>query len=291
MREKATNEYYQRHAQGHTRIAKRFVFVVCEGTRTEPKYLKRLCYNRGIDNLRFLEPPSSNPMRIMESLVTALNQKRIDFTLDSIAKAIADNISPNEADRMRIRSCAQKIANKKGVKVTDVIDEHSLPDFLGEFAKKLGKEIEARIAIEDIKNNHVIDTEYDAVYIVSDRDAFSYTRSQCQNVIRLCQQNNVHYALTNPCIEFFYLLHWTDCTQYSRSEIAANKKSGRRTFVHLELSKYDERYGKKNFSCDKYFQRYAVAKRNASLYATSIEELVDDVGSTFFDLVDLLLGG
>lgn len=289
MREKTNNQYFERVGSKKPRVERRFVFVVCEGAKTEPKYLKQLCLKNKRQYVRFLSTPCSNPLKIMESIVDLLDKMCIDYTPISIANAILDALAPDEKDGKRIISCSQSVAHGHNIKDNDTISEDGLPFFFNDLVQKLGKEIREKIAIEAIRENHMIDLEYDQVYLVSDRDCQSFTKSQCQTVINLCREYNVKYILTNPCIEFFFLLHWTDCRQYDKETIKKNKKSGNRTFVHAELSKYDPNYGKTSFNCEKYFEKYFTAKSNINKYSIVLDELVNNIGSNFCDLVDLIL--
>ena len=289
MREKTTHEYYERHNTQQLREEKKFVFVACEGARTEPKYLSHLCSAKKRSYVRFLESPFSNPLQIMELVLETLENKRMDYTPFSIANAILNTTKIDEESGKKILSFSQRIASKYGLKDTDIVSDELMPTFFNTLIGKLGKDISAKITIEKIKQDHMIDTLFDEVYLVSDRDASSYTDEQCKEVIRLCEENNIHYVLTNPCIEFFFLLHWTNCSQYNRSILKANRKIGKRTFVHFELCKYDPNYGKKSFKCDTYYGRYNVAKNNSLNFASSLDKLINDVGSNFFELVDLII--
>lgn len=62
-------------------------------------------------------------------------------------------------------------------------------------------------------------TPYIQVWVVFDRDSFPAERFQ--NAIKLCDENKIHYAITNEAFELWYMLHFNyydsamSRTQYS----------------------------------------------------------------------------
>lgn len=121
--------------------------------------------------------------------------------------------------------------------------------------------------------------EVDEIVLVCDRDKYSFVDAQFDKVITACKDNQIQLYLTNPCIEFWFLLHHTDCKEYSEEELLENKVISNRTFVFRELKKKDSKYDKKNINMDFYVVNLSVVCENASLYEQKIENLKNKVGS------------
>lgn len=84
----------------------------------------------------------------------------------------------------------------------------------------------------------------DEFWMIVDRDAWKLEvfREKCQD------EQNFHLAITNPCFEFWLLLHCFDLAEFDPAELLENRKLGRkRRFLdHFLNTKLEEGYDKRS---------------------------------------------
>ena len=134
--------------------------------------------------------------------------------------------------------------------------------------------------------------EIDTVCIIVDRDAKSFTSSQYDEAVRLCESYAFTFEVSNPCIELWLLFHYSDLAQYRYEEILENRKKGMRTKVELIL-KDDFLGGSYNkariqFARD-FLPHVHRALRNSENYAQTTDELKSNIGSKIGVLIKELL--
>ncbi len=62
-----------------------------------------------------------------------------------------------------------------------------------------------------IENSKITYSEdFDRVCFIIDRDKDSFTKEQYDYVLGKCHEHNFGFYLTNPCFEFWLLLHFDD---------------------------------------------------------------------------------
>ena len=71
--------------------------------------------------------------------------------------------------------------------------------------------------------------------------SFKDTKVEWKSVL---EDNNLNLGITNPCFEFFLLLHFDDISDLDLDKLKENKKTGNKTYVERQLAKYlvKERY-------------------------------------------------
>ena len=145
---------------------------------------------------------------------------------------------------------------------------------------KIGIDIEYRRYLQSFDN----ETDYFAVVI--DRDCGNHDRQQLEECIRFCATKNYGLFLTNPCFEFWLLLHLCDVekefTAEEKEELLKNAViSNRHTKTSFEVSKRANHRKKINF---RKFEKYYYPNINRAIqcamnFATEFPELLDNLGS------------
>ena len=133
----------------------------------------------------------------------------------------------------------------------------------------------------------------DAFGVVLDRDWRSHTADQMNRVIQRCKEKNYLCYITNPCLEFWLLLHVSDVkSEYAKclDQILDNKvddkgnsfvsnllheKTGQRKCIQLKTFE----------SC--YLPNIDLAIERAKSFAPW-DELLEKIGSNLWELFDLL---
>lgn len=187
------------------------------------------------------------------------------------------------------------------------------------FTKKYSKEIidaylknddslssESRTAISEALVRIGIDLEYrrylqnfdnetDFFAVVLDRDCGNHSRALMEECYKFCEEHGYGCFITNPCFEFWLLLHLCDVkTNYTEEQLEQFKEnpkiSNQHTVISREVSDrahHGKRIGTDSF--DKhYFPRITYALLNVNQFKTSYPDVLDDLGSNLPKLFDEL---
>lgn len=139
-------------------------------------------------------------------------------------------------------------------------------------------------------------SEGDYYFAVVDRDKETHSERDLRNCQKICKDHQYHLCLTNPCFEFYLLMHLDDLSSYDKTTLARIKEnrkvSNNHSFVSYRLSQLthhtktiSERAFKEN-----YLGNYLKAKRQLSHLASDFESLLNEIGSnipTIFDTVGI----
>ena len=129
----------------------------------------------------------------------------------------------------------------------------------------------------------------DEFCILIDRDAGSHSSEDMNFILQYCKENNYRCFITNPCFEFWLLLHFSDVYEEYSDQldlIRENKKvSNAHTFVSNELS-VKAHHGKKGIAFkEKYLPHIEEAIIRASKFASDNEALITDIGCNIWILI------
>lgn len=121
--------------------------------------------------------------------------------------------------------------------------------------------------------------------IVIDKDKW-----ELQEVVKHCAEKGYKVFLSNPCFELWLLLHFEDVSSFPESEIEKLKKDSERKHKHVyKLLQKHVKHGKTNLLFEsEYLNRVNDAISNAKKITTDLNKLVNEVGTNWPDLIDLL---
>lgn len=202
----------------------------------------------------------------------------------------------------------------------DIRQGQLIPEELPEsFAEKYSREIidaylknddglssETRTAISEALVRIGIDLEYrrylqtfdketDYFAVVLDRDCGNHSRTLMEECHRLCEENGYGCFVTNPCFEFWLLLHLCDVKEeYPQEQLdafRANPKiSSHHTVVSREVSiraHHGKHIGSTQFE-KYYFPHIPDALAHVGQFKTSYPDLLDYLGSNLPQLFSVL---
>lgn len=110
------------------------------------------------------------------------------------------------------------------------------------------------------KSNYQVN-EDDELWLVIDKD--HWTSKQLREVAQRCSQRPFFLAISNPCIELWFLLHWTDLQPYNapqQAELLANKKINKnRTRLEQEIITVAGQFNKSNLNTADYMPHVTAA--------------------------------
>lgn len=259
---------------------KRVVFLSTEGTKTEVQYfnfIEKYRERLGIDAIVHIEvlrryDTNSDPENVLELL-----EEYIRFRENKMFEKIIDALSIKNYSIEFIRtylenpsSLSQKDCNKfKAV----LKEEHLDLLYLNFLSKYHGKD--------------------DSFGIVIDRDCGNHSVKQMQSVIGKCKEKNYLCYITNPCIEFWQLLHVSDvASEYAESleDILRNELDEKKnSFVsNLLYIKTGQRKAIPAKTFEKfYLPNIDLAVERAKKFAPS-DQLLENLGTNLWELIELL---
>ncbi len=146
---------------------------------------------------------------------------------------------------------------------------------------------DAKLAIENASNF----LDGDKLCIVVDRDKQSFTDSQFDVLLNAERDNEIKFCISNPCFEFWLLLHFSDCSEYDMNLLCNNEKEGNRTFVEKCLmEKLGGSYNKTRLKFqDNYKDKIKFAIENSKKYSLITEELKEKIGTTIGLLIEEMI--
>ena len=257
---------------------KSIVFLSVEGDATEKDYFTRL--NEHIDNavihVEILRHRRGEGYNDPENVIGLLREY---FAIRN------ENILPSEVK--------EALKNDK----TDL--EIYLADPC-KLSRKRRNEVKAGllrlgIDIEYRKYLRQLGTDRDIFGVLIDRDCGCHSREVMEECIKECINLDVGCYISNPCFEFWLLLHLCDVrseyTDEQLEELCANRKvSNCHTVISREIS---ERAGhEKSISSGKFSKVYwpnlNLAVKRSKLFACDSNGLLDNLGSNVSLLIEAM---
>lgn len=125
---------------------------------------------------------------------------------------------------------------------------------------------------------------FDKICLIVDRDKKSFLsvpkNNQYDYVLRTCREKGFGFYLSNPCFEFWLLLHFDEVVQLDREKLLENPLvSAKRRYTEQEIRRLLPGYSKSKYNVSLLMERIEVAVKNESMYCEDIEELEHELGS------------
>ena len=279
-------------------------FLVFEGNRTEEIYfnaINELKDKIGINPLieiisierTYTEEGWSNPKKILEQLLKDLEEiENGKISYKTLVDKIIEIIMEDEKIFSKISkeiSSEKMIENiKNDIESLDNIVENVEEDcefLLNMIIKKLFLTIEEipnilETVLKNIENKQITYSEdIDKMCLIVDRDRKSFKEEQYNYVKEECKKKNFKLYVTNPCFEFWLLLHFDEVHLINKEELLENKRASSKVrFVESELKKYFP-YNKNKYNAELLIEKIDLAIENEKKFCENIEELKDKLGS------------
>lgn len=137
------------------------------------------------------------------------------------------------------------------------------------------------------------DKNKDKVCLIVDRDYKSLNKKQYYQLIRKCRQNNYKLFISNPCFEFWLLLHFDEIFDIDKDLLAENMKMSDEVnpphFSETELVKLLPEYEKNNICFDQLKNRIDIALKNEECFCEDLIDLEFNIGSNVGLLIKELI--
>ena len=274
---------FERTDDSHKVDPKRVVFLSVEGDETERTYFRHL--NAHLDNsiikievLRHRRGDGySDPQYVIELLEEYISLRDGDVIPDDIQKALSDKYSKPVLTQY-LSGDVSLPKNKKDEIQSDLMlagIDYDYRRYLRELQDKPGNS--------------------DIFAVILDRDAGNHSKELLEACETSCKEKGYLYCLSNPCFEFWLLLHLCDPQdEYSPEQLKdflENKKvSKRHTALSAVISSKTNQYktiGLRAFE-EHYFPNISKAMTRSKSYATTFPDLYDNLGSNIPDLLRML---
>lgn len=284
------------------RQIKRKYFLVFEGTKTEVQYFNGIIDNRdelGVDLLIELTPLLrsyneenwSNPKKILLMLIDYLeNSIKQDLTVDLFLDRVADwmseegIISANSIyNRENFKVSGIKHFTENGYLPDDIIKLNTACEIIVSFISCDINIADAMASIHEYVNSHRIlyDPETDKVCLITDRDKQCFKSEQYDFVLKMCEQKRYSFYVTNPCFEFWLLLHFDEVLQMNKDNLLSNPREtpkAKKRFLEKQLSILMNGYKKEHLNFDKLKNRINNAISNEEHFCEDITKLKSELG-------------
>lgn len=280
---------------------KKYIFVF-EGEKTEKQYFEGI-YNYKDDleidsliDIQILErydETMSNQLSVVKSLDDYIKQTLLMQKNEKIIKKeIITIINSSDIEEYGIKDKILKLLNEY---IVDNNYEENIYYFIDEVNNLISdSEENIRILIDDIialKERLEYDHQIDEVCVIIDRDKGSFKKFQYDEVVKICKQNNYNLGISNPCFEFWLLLHLSDCKEYNIEDIRINRKvSKSKRFLEKQLAnKLNGSYNKSNIKFEQFKDNINTAIENQKLYESDIEKLENNVGTRVGSIIENMM--
>lgn len=279
-------------------IARKY-YLVYEGTQTEVQYFNGILNNKEKLNINLLleiipilrsynEEQWSNPKKILDCIIGYIESIGTkDYTVDSFSDKVIDWL-------VEERYITEKtVYNKETIKPKLVallgLDKEieDLSEATTKVANFLTSELDIKNAVDEIEKyikcqNITYDPEYDKLCLITDRDKQSFKEDQYDYVLETCKQKGYCFYVTNPCFEFWILLHYNEVFNYNRNDLLENKKESvkaKKRFIEKQLSILMGGYNKDKLNFEKLVGKVDTAITNEKQFCEDSVGLKTNLGS------------
>lgn len=295
-------------------VARKY-FLVYEGKETELKYFEAVNDLRreiGINPLielcplirSYSENGWSNPKKILERVMLNLEESKTGkLTYETLLNRIMDYLhsegaisqgsnQPHNVWRILKWYCEKKLS----VQLDDIVcDIENDCEKLCSCLKERANIFSIVTNISDIIKNQNItyDEHFDKICLIVDRDRSSFIskpeNNQYEYVLNTCEKEKFGFYLTNPCFEFWLLLHFDEVRSIDKRKMLENEKvSRKRTYAAEELHKLMPHYKKTNYDARMLAKRIDRAIINEKYFCEDIKMLEHKIGSNIGLLIEEL---
>ena len=186
---------------------------------------------------------------------------------DRLKITLSDQVSDLDKDCLRIFECLED-----ETEWTNIVDD--IPKVIENRAITFDKSLD--------KICFIIDRDKDSFISTAENDQYQY-------VLDKCRKNNYGFYLSNPCFEFWLLMHYDEVKDLDPEKLLENPKvNARRRYTEYELRQLLPRYSKSNYSVMPLIERIDKAIQNEKLFCEDAEMLKNHIGSRVGLLVEEL---
>ena len=287
-------------------------FLIYEGSDTEVIYFDAVRTMResiGINPLielipiirSFSEEGWSNPKKILDRVIENLRESKEQFiSYESLLNRIMDylyetkvittsKILARNIWKTMLQTCDKKLKKSTEDRVDNIETSCKI------LIEDLREEYEVVNIVEDISeiikdSGLTYEEGFDQICLIVDRDKDSFIstpeNNQYKYVLDKCNKMGFQFCVTNPCFEFWLLLHFDEVFELDEEKLLNNSKvTAKRRYAENELRKIWPGYNKSSYHSEKLVKNIDKAIENEKKFCEDIEQLENSVGSNIGRLV------
>ena len=276
---KLNTDAFLRTPEANKHNPKRVFFIAAEGEKTEPNYFGNLnlTLDAAIVRIEILQHAKSKgynaPHHLTELLDECLELREGDvIPAEGFSDTFVEKYPPN--------------------RLKELVNNSNHPDYI-EFMIDLDNEGIDCIYRKYLKN---FNPEYDCFAIILDRDKRSHTYSMLLKCLEHCEAKKYFFCISNPCFEFWLLLHNLDvkneCNKEELDKFLENSRvNPKHTYISKKLSDvagHAKRISRNKFN-EKYYPNIRCATERAKLFAIDPREIITQLGTNVYLLIEEIL--
>lgn len=282
-RYRLTSTVYKREDEAQKIFPEKRIFLSVEGNATEKEYFVGVSKNRekmGINAevdvevlRRGKKDTNSAPQQVIELLeeYIRLREQNEDDILEEISEHFKEQYDV-EFIKKYLEDSNQIPKKQRNLFITEL--------------KKIGYDINYR------KYLRKYNKELDEFAVLIDRDMQTHSEENMRECIKHCKDNGYKCYIANPCFEFWLLMHLADIDREFGNQLEKIKEnpkiSEHHTFVSKEVSERGH-HGKSGIRfAEQYMPKISKAIDQGKKFASSEEELVDNIGCNLWKLMEEL---
>lgn len=250
----------------------------------------------------FSEEGWSNPKKILDRIIQNLREsKEQSISYESLLNRIMDYLY-----EIKVISTSKVLARNIWKTMQQACDEQlqkSLDDMVGDIESAcniligaLKEEYEVVNIVEDISGiikdgGLTYEEGFDQICLIVDRDKDSFVSTpendQYKYVLDKCREMGFQFCVTNPCFEFWLLLHFDEVFDLDEEKLLENPRvTAKRRYAEDELRKIYSRYSKSSYHAEALVKDIDKAIENEKKFCEDIEKLECSVGSNIGKLIE-----
>lgn len=286
---------------------KRKYFLVYEGKNTESIYFDMINHMRddiGINSLielipmirSYSEDGWSNPKKILDRVLMNIKEEETGrLTYESLLNRIMNYLYDENiltTSKMHARAIWKIMETACNNIIGKTLDQEveSLEKDCDTLVQCLNKESDIVSIMKDISDiiksvNITYEPGFDKICLIVDRDKESFRASsnndQYEYVLHACRDNGFGLYITNPCFEFWLLLHFDEVFGLDREMLLENPKvTAKRRYTEQALRNLLPGYSKGKYSADSLNGKIEKAIINAERFCQDNVLLKNTLGSS-----------
>lgn len=288
-------------------------FLVYEGSDTELIYfdaVNSMRENIGINPLielipiirSYSEEGWSNPKKILDRIIENLEESKAErISYETLLNRMMDyfyetkvittsKVLAKSIWNTMVRICAEDLKKMSQAEVENIeADCNAILELLTK-EYDIGHVISG---ISDIiRDGGLTYAEgFDQICLIVDRDKDSFSalpgNDQYGYVVDKCKEKGFQLCITNPCFEFWLLLHFDEVFELDTDKLLENPKiTVKRRYAEQELHRIYPRYKKSSYQAEELVKNIDKAIQNEKKFCEDIKGLESSVGSNIGRLIE-----
>ena len=288
-------------------------FLVYEGSDTE------LIYFDAVNSMR--ENIGINPLIELIPIIRSYSEEGWSNP-KKILDRIIENLEESKAERISYETLLNRMMDyfyeTKVITTSKVLAKNMWKTMIHVCAEKLQKSLQAEV--EDIETDcnailELLKQEYDVTHVVSDisdiikdggltyaegfdqicliidrdKDSFLATpeNNQYGYVVEKCKEKGFQLCITNPCFEFWLLLHFDEVFELDTEKLLENPKvTSKRRYAEQKLRIIYPKYKKSSYQAEELVGDIDKAIQNEKEFCEDVVGLENSVGSNIGRLIE-----